>query len=94
MLMEKLAKNIGFALCVLSLSACQTIDEERFAALPCDDIKQLVAQDNFASLSQSRDFFTQTRDEYNNTDAIDLFSFDKDTQYSAELRAAFRNHCN
>lgn len=42
----------------------------------------------------SGDLFDQARAQRGSLDALDVFDFDKDTKYRAELRAAFRNNCS
>lgn len=84
--------------CVLltGLTACQTIDEDRYANLACNDLKQLVTTDNLAALTQPKaDGLYATSVERDSRQNRNLFSgLDNDKRRQAELRAAFRNNCD
>ena len=93
----KIAFKLGLtALLVSGLTACQTIDEERFANVECKDLKQLVATENLASLSQPEGsgMYRTANDRENRDRLFNIFDeLDDDTKRNAELRAAYRNNC-
>ena len=77
------------------LSACETIDETRYANVQCKDLKELVAAGNLASLSQPQNSgLYRTADDRENRNTRNIFDrLDDDTKRQAELRAAYRNNC-
>ena len=83
------------ALITTGLSACETIDEERYASIACKDLKQLVATENLSSLSAPQDSgLIGLFEEEESRKAANIFDLsDKDRRRQAELRAAYRNNC-
>jgi len=70
-------------------------DEERFANIACNDLKQLVATENLAALSTPDvSGLYRTSEDRENRDARNIFDLsDNDRKHQAELRAAYRNNC-
>ena len=79
----------------LALAGCETIDEARYANVDCKDLKQLMATDNLASLSQPQDTgLYRSANERQDRESRGLFDgLDNDRKRQAELRAAYRNNC-
>lgn len=93
--MKMTLKLCASVLLLMGLSACETIDEERFANIACNDLKQLVATENLAALSTPDVIgLYRTSEDRENRDALNIFDLsDKDRKRQAELRAAYRNNC-
>lgn len=93
--MKTIIKFTVSAILFSGLAACETIDEERFASVPCKDLKQLVATDNLVSLSRPQDTgLFQAAKLRDNRDIDNIFETKSDDQKrNAELRAAYRNNC-
>lgn len=76
------------------LSGCETIDEERYAGVACQDIKQLMATQNLSTLSQPEDYFGVAENDKRTREGRNLFErLESDKKTAAELRAAYRNNC-
>ena len=93
--MKTLFELSSMALLIAGLSACVTIDEERFANVPCKDLKQLVATDHLVALSQPQDTgLYQVANDRDNQEIDNIFDFtEEEKKRQAELRAAYRNNC-
>lgn len=93
--MKMTLKLCASVLLLTGLSACETIDEERFANIACNDLKQLVATENLAALSTPDvSGLYRTSEDRENRDARNIFDLsDNDRKHQAELRAAYRNNC-
>lgn len=93
--MKTCFKLAAIAALIAGLSACETIDEERYANVACKDLKQLVSADGLKALSQSQDTgLYGLANERDNRRADNVLSVgDADRKRLAELRAAYRNNC-
>jgi hypothetical protein len=77
----------------LGLSACLTLDDERFADVPCQDLKKLIAQDNLRALASAPDFKFRNLRDVDRKDKQIFANLSEEEQHSAELRAAYKNMC-
>ncbi len=93
--MKILTRAFLTSIAVIGLGACETINEDRFASVACNDLKQLMAAENLAALSQTPETgLYRTRNDRENRDALNVLDMsDKDRKRQAELRAAYRNNC-
>ena len=93
--MKTLFELSSMALLIAGLAACATIDEERFASVPCKDLKQLVATAHLVALSQPQDTgLYQVANDRDNREIDNIFDVTEDEKKrQAELRAAYRNNC-
>ena len=93
--MKALFKIASCAALITGLSACETIDEARYASVECKDLKQLMASENLASLSApTATGLYRTSDDRENNDLLNVLDLsDKDKKRRAEMRAAYRNNC-
>ena len=93
--MKTIIKFTVSAILFSGLAACETIDEERFASVPCKSLKQLIATDNLVTLSRPQDTgLFQVANDRDNQDIDNIFDAkEEDIKRNAELRAAYRNNC-
>lgn len=93
--MKSLSKIMCISLFAIGIGACETIDEDRYASVACNDLKQLVAAENLATLGQTPiTGLYRSRNDRENRDAMSVLDMsDKDKKRQAELRAAYRNNC-
>ncbi len=90
--MEKQTKLLSLVAIAFALSACATIDEDRYASLACKDMTALMAMDNLSAMSRPSDYLYEMAEDRDQR-GVDVNWLSQDEKRRAELRASFRNKC-